>query len=148
MHRDVNFFFSCIEVDAILCSIYIRWTKVARVIDNNRHRERDKGQASRRTTKEKWVFLKINFSFSYYHYFLFDSYLQMATAALPKSIDNPEIAEYMENLSKEYFSKIFPNLTISIEAKPKCGKQGGHIVILKSDEASSTKTIKVIYKYN
>ncbi|CAF4333079.1 unnamed protein product, partial [Rotaria magnacalcarata] len=47
----------------------------------------------------------------------------------------------MEYLSKEYFSKIFPDSIISIEKKPKTDKQGGHIVMIRSSEASSTDAI-------
>ncbi|CAF2581518.1 unnamed protein product [Rotaria sp. Silwood2] len=74
--------------------------------------------------------------------------MQMASA-IHKIDDNQEIAEYMEYLSKNYFGKILPNSIISIEPKPKTGKQGGLIVVIQSNETNSTNTtIKVIYKYN
>ncbi|CAM4877105.1 unnamed protein product [Rotaria socialis] len=67
-------------------------------------------------------------------------------SAVHKPDNTKEIAEYMEYLSKEYFSKIFPNSIISIENKPKTGKQGGHIVMIRSSEANSTDTtIKKFY---
>ncbi|CAF2080985.1 unnamed protein product [Rotaria magnacalcarata] len=62
-------------------------------------------------------------------------------SAVHKSDNTKEIAEYMEYLSKEYFSKIFPDSIISIEKKPKTDKQGGHIVMIRSSEASSTDAI-------
>ena len=66
-------------------------------------------------------------------------------SALPKRVNNEEIAEYMEHLSKNYFSKIFPNSTVSVESKPKSGKQGGHVVVVQESGACSTNiTIKVI----
>jgi hypothetical protein len=69
--------------------------------------------------------------------------------ACSKPDDDRELAKYMEDLSKNYFSQIFPNSTIFIESKPKAGKQGGHVVVVDSNTASSTvTTIKVIYKYN
>jgi hypothetical protein len=49
----------------------------------------------------------------------------------------------MEKLSKSYFSQIYPNSTISIEAKPKSGKQGSHIFIIQYEETTTNKTIKV-----
>jgi hypothetical protein len=55
----------------------------------------------------------------------------------------------MKTWSKQYFSKMFPDSTISSEPKPKNGKQGGHIVKIKSTEIdSSNTTIEVMYKYN
>ncbi len=44
----------------------------------------------------------------------------------------------MVNLSKSYFSRMYPNSAISIELKPKSGKQGGHIVIIQYEETIST----------
>jgi hypothetical protein len=70
-------------------------------------------------------------------------------SAVPKSANNQEIVDYMETLSKQYFSKVFPDPTISIEAKPKCGKQGGHIVQIRPREVDSPNiNIEVIYEYN
>ncbi len=53
---------------------------------------------------------------------------------MPKPNNNQQIVEHMENLSKTYFRKIFPSSTISIEPKAKSMKQGGHVVIVKSEE--------------
>jgi hypothetical protein len=39
-----------------------------------------------------------------------------------KPDDNRELAEYTEDLSKSYFTHIFPNSTISIEPTFKAGK--------------------------
>ena len=69
--------------------------------------------------------------------------------ALSKRTGNEQIIEYMESLSKNYFSRIFPDSTILIQAKPKPGKQGGHVVVVQHNEASSTNTTdKVMHKSN
>jgi hypothetical protein len=71
------------------------------------------------------------------------------SSALPKLANDKDIAEYMENLSINYFSQIFPNSTISIEPKAKVGKQGGHIIVIKSNETNSKDPIvKVRLNYN
>ena len=69
------------------------------------------------------------------------------SSAVPKSDHNQQIVEYMENLSKDYFNKIFPGSIISIKPKTKSGKQGGHILKIENDETGSTNTsTKVIHK--
>ncbi len=66
-----------------------------------------------------------------------------------KPVDNQEIAEYMEHLSKRYFSQIFPNSNISTEPKAKAEKQDGHVVVIDFSKAVSTDIfVKVIHKFN
>ena len=70
----------------------------------------------------------------------------MASALSPAN--NQQITAYMENLSKKYFSQLFPNSNVSIQPKPKAGKQGGHVVLIEpgntTDNSTTTKT-KVNY---
>lgn len=62
-------------------------------------------------------------------------------SAVPKIHNNQQIVEYMETLSRDYFSKIYPGSTILIKTKPKSGKQGDHIVKIERNEIDSTNAI-------
>jgi hypothetical protein len=74
------------------------------------------------------------------------------TSVINKFDDSQETKKNMENLSRDFFSKLFVNSTICIEEKGQSGKQGGHVVVIKDNEtssssASSLNTHQVIYHF-
>jgi len=74
------------------------------------------------------------------------------SSTINKFDDSQETKKFMENLSTDFFSKLFVNATICIEEKIQSGKQGAHVVVIKNNEtssssASSLKTHLVMYHF-